>query len=163
VTDYRKFHFRLAGDIRYTIHKYKQVYYVIKVKEDTLAKSRTIMLVDDEVDVLITIKKMLERIGYEVHSFVNPLVAIEHMKDGCQDCVLLVSDIRMPSMSGFQFAKCAKELRPDLKIMFISAFEIHKQEWTKVLPSTQVDGFILKPIQIAQLSQGIQQCYPKTR
>lgn len=129
--------------------------------KDTLAKNNTIMLVDDETDVLIAIKKMLERIGYEVHPFASPFVAIEHIKDGCQDCVLLISDIRMPSMSGFQFVKWAKELRPDLKIMFISAFEIHKQEWTKVLPSTQVDGFILKPIRIAQLAQAVEQCYSK--
>src|SRR5215510_7887405 len=99
------------------------------------------MLVDDEVDVLNALEKMLERIGYRVHSFSSPLVAIEHIKNGCQDCMLLISDIRMPSMSGFQFVKHVKELQPDLRIMFISAFEIQKQEWTKVLPSTQVEGF----------------------
>lgn len=128
-----------------------------------MAKNKTIMLVDDEADVLITIKKMLERIGYEVHSFDSPRVAIEHIKNGCQDCVLLISDIRMPSMSGFQFVKYSKELRPDLRIMFISAFEIHRQEWTKALPSTQIDGFIIKPVRIVQLTQVMQQCYPENR
>ena len=127
------------------------------------AKKQTIMLVDDEVDVLNALEKMLERIGYKVHSFASPLVAIEHIKNGCQDCMLLISDIRMPSMSGFQFVKYVKKLRPDLRVLFISAFEIHKQEWTKVLPSTQVEGFILKPVRISQLEQVIQQCFPRTK
>ncbi|HEY1211612.1 MAG TPA: response regulator [Nitrososphaera sp.] len=120
------------------------------------------MLVDDEADVLNAVEKMLGRIGYVVHSFASPLVAIKHIKNGCPDCMLLISDIRMPSMSGFQFVQYIKELRPDLRVLFISAFEIHKQEWTKVLPSTPVEGFILKPVRISQLEQILQQCCPKT-
>ncbi len=55
----------------------------------------------------------------------------------------------MPQMSGFQVARAVKEIRPDIKIAFITAFEINKSEFEKVLPSTKVDAFITKPVKSA--------------
>jgi DNA-binding NtrC family response regulator len=128
-----------------------------------LAKSGTIMLVDDEADLLSITKRMLENIGYEVHSFDTPSAALEHMNNGCQDCELLVSDVRMPSMSGFEFVKRAKVLRPDIKVVLMSAFEIQRDEWARVLPSTKVDGFITKPVSLSRLAQDIKQCYRENK
>lgn len=109
------------------------------------------MVVDDQKDILTVLTRSLAMNTITVHAFDNPVVALEHIKAGCQDCWLLISDVRMPQMSGFEFVKKAKQLRPDLRILLMTAFEINKQEFQKVLPSVQVDDFIQKPARTDEL------------
>ena len=65
----------------------------------------------------------------------------------------MVTDIRMPDMNGFEVARAVKEIRPDIKIALITAFDINKSEFEKVLPSTQVDAFITKPVKSATFAE----------
>ena len=123
------------------------------------AKALTIMVVDDEPDLLAIIAKILEREGYKTHTFSNPEKALEHIElDRCADCSIIVSDIRMPLITGIQLAKRAKKLRPEIKIILMSAFEIYQNEWQKALPSTDVDGFIQKPFNNSHLVEAIAKC-----
>jgi DNA-binding NtrC family response regulator len=115
------------------------------------------MVVDDEKDILSVITRSLENGGIKVHGFDNPVAALEHIGDGCHDCWLLLSDVRMPQMTGFELVKKAKHLRPELVILLMSSYEINKQEFDKVLPSTKVEGFILKPAKMSQLVEAIKQ------
>lgn len=102
------------------------------------------MVVDDEPDLLAITKMMLEKEGYKVHDYMDPIAALNHIENGCKDCTLLLSDIKMPEMSGFELVRRIKELRPELKVVFTSSFIIHKAEFEKVLPSAKVDDFIQK-------------------
>ncbi len=116
------------------------------------------MLVDDEADVLAVAKRMLEKGGYAVHSFDSPEAALYHVKEqGCKACILVVSDIRMPGMSGFELVRRIKEILPDIKVVLTSSFVIHADEFHKVMPSLQVDDFIKKPFTSSDLLQAIQQ------
>jgi response regulator RpfG family c-di-GMP phosphodiesterase len=54
-------------------------------------------------------------------------------------------------MNGFELYRNIKEMRPDTKIAFITAFEINRDEFTKVLPSIDVNDFIIKPIDMNDL------------
>jgi DNA-binding NtrC family response regulator len=103
------------------------------------------MLVDDEPDVLATTRKMLEKNGYHVHAFGNPEKALQHIKEGCKECELLISDIKMQGLSGFELVRRVKEMRPELKVLLTSSFIIHKGEFEKVLPSIKVNDFVQKP------------------
>jgi DNA-binding NtrC family response regulator len=120
---------------------------------------RDVMVVDDEPDLLTITTKMLETDGYKVHGFGNSVKALEHVEtNGCNECSFLVSDIRMPTINGIELAKRIKKLRPEMKIILMTAFEIHKNEWQKTLPSAQVDEFIQKPISTRELVEAIKKC-----
>jgi CheY-like chemotaxis protein len=57
----------------------------------------------------------------------------------------------MPQMSGFELAREVNRLNPDVKIVLMTAFEISKEEFSKVMPSTRVDDFVRKPAPIKLL------------
>jgi YesN/AraC family two-component response regulator len=67
----------------------------------------------------------------------------------------MLSDIRMPNMSRIQLARKVKETNPDVKVVLMTAFEIRDNEFSKVFPSMQVDGFIQKPVDIGDLTNKI--------
>jgi YesN/AraC family two-component response regulator len=67
----------------------------------------------------------------------------------------VVSDIRMPALSGMQLARKVKEVNPNVKVVLMTAFEIKDNEFSKVFPSTHVDGFVQKPIGIRDLTDKI--------
>ena len=54
-------------------------------------------------------------------------------------------------MSGIQLSRKVKEINPNVKVVLMTAFEIRDNEFSKVFPSTQVDGFVQKPIGIKEL------------
>jgi CheY-like chemotaxis protein len=118
------------------------------------------MVVDDEKDILRVIKRDLgsgrNNNNYETNFLVDAfssselaLDAIEHHPANYYDLVL--TDIRMPKMNGFELYRRIKEKNPSMKIAFITAFEINKEEFSKVLPSIDVKDFIIKPISMANL------------
>ncbi|HEX2556929.1 MAG TPA: response regulator [Nitrososphaera sp.] len=114
------------------------------------------MVVDDESDLLAVTIKMLEKEGYQVHAFSDPEQALQHFKkEDCRTCVLIVSDIRMPAMSGFELVRQIKEIRPQTKVILASSFVIHKGEFEKVMPSLQIDDFVKKPFTKAELVEAI--------
>ena len=117
------------------------------------------MLVDDEPDLLATTRMMLEKNGYKVHSFGMPDEALRHIKEqGCKACVLVVSDIRMPGMSGLELVRHIKKIRPKTKVILMSSFIIHMGEFEKVLPSLKIDSFVKKPFKTADLVEAIKKC-----
>jgi DNA-binding NtrC family response regulator len=115
------------------------------------------MFVDDEPDLLATTRMMLEEAFTRVHSFTNPIAAISHVEDGCMDCKLVLSDIRMPSMSGFELVRRVKDLRPEMKVILMTAFKINQSEAQIVLPSTKVGAFLNKPFRSQDLIEAVKQ------
>lgn len=111
-----------------------------------------VMVVDDEEDILSVFSSLLGKKGYNVHAFSNPEIAFEHFRHSPKECSLIISDVRMPKMSGFQLARKVKELNPKVKVILTSAFEINMAEFEKVLPDVQVDGFLDKPVSLKKLS-----------
>ena len=75
----------------------------------------------------------------------------------------MLSDIRMPEMSGIQLARKVKEINPEVKVVLMTSFEIKDNEFSKVFPSTQVDGFVQKPIGIKDLTDKILDFIGETR
>ncbi len=75
----------------------------------------------------------------------------------------MLSDIRMPGMSGIRLARKVKEINPNIKVVLMPSFEIRDNEFSKVFPSTQVDGFVLKPFGIRDLTDKILNVISKAR
>ncbi len=118
-------------------------------------KASSVLLIDDDKDVLTVLKRSLELKGVNTYGFTNPVLAVEHFRNNAANYDIVVTDIRMPHMNGFEVARAVKEIRPNIKIAFITAFEINKPEFEKVLPSTTVDAFITKPVKQATFAETI--------
>jgi len=106
---------------------------------------RTIILCDDSEDVLEVLTHGLTNAGYDVHAFSDPVKALAHFEEGCRECELLITDVRMPRMNGFQLVRRVRELRPDIKVIMMTAFEINLPEFEAVFPSMKVEGVLRKP------------------
>ena len=109
-------------------------------------KLSTALLIDDDKDVPTVLKYSLELKGVNTHGFTEPVLAVEHFRNNAASYDIVITDIRMPQMNGFEVARAVKEIKADIKLAFITAFEINKSEFEKVLPSTKVDAFITKPV-----------------
>ncbi len=116
-----------------------------------------IMIVDDESDILSVIKRGLEsKNDFVVDTFSKADDAIENFQNHPPDYYdLVITDIRMPKVNGFELYRRIKDTNPNMKIAFITAFEINKEEFSKVIPSVNVTHFISKPVSISKLREKI--------
>jgi DNA-binding NtrC family response regulator len=111
-----------------------------------------IQVVDDEFDIVNIIKLYLKQVGMNVFGFTDPIMALEHFRINCKDYILVVSDIRMPGMNGFEFVRRVREINPAIKVLLMSAFEINSTELSIGLGGAKIEGFIQKPISLHELN-----------
>jgi DNA-binding NtrC family response regulator len=114
-----------------------------------------LLVVDDDPDIVQVLKLGLLKNRFLVNAFTNPEEALQSFKSNAESYCLVLSDVRMPSLSGIQLAKKVKEINPAVKTVLMTAFEVRDSEFSKVFPSTQVDGFVQKPIGISDLTNKI--------
>jgi CheY-like chemotaxis protein len=72
--------------------------------------------------------------GYVVDAFTDPVVALDHFRANAPKYSLILTDVKIPGMSGAELAKRAKKIRPDIRAMVMTPFEVDK-DLRKVLPS----------------------------
>jgi response regulator RpfG family c-di-GMP phosphodiesterase len=84
------------------------------------------------------------------------VLALEHFKANVEQYSLVISDIRMPKMNGYEFIKEVKKIKPNIKVFFMTAFEINEQEFSRVLPDMKINEFIQKPVSIESLVESVQ-------
>jgi DNA-binding NtrC family response regulator len=118
--------------------------------------SKSILAIDDEYDIVNLIQESLERHTFKVCTHTEPLAALEHFTAHSKDYDIVISDIRMPGMNGYEFIRKVKESNPKVKVILMSAFEINDREFHNVLPDIKVDGFLQKPFSIGQLNDLIE-------
>ena len=109
-----------------------------------------ILVVDDEPDIATVIQRALETSGFQVDAFNKPEEALSNFKAGTYD--MLITDIRMPVMNGFELYRQVKKIDDNIKVAFMTAFEVHQDEFRKMFPSTEVRCFIKKPVHMSDLA-----------
>jgi DNA-binding response OmpR family regulator len=107
-----------------------------------------ILMLDDELDVMNLFTLALEQRGFQVIGFTEPMLALDHFQKNSDRYWLVVADIRMPLMDGYEFIKKVKEIKPDVKVFFMSAFLIDDIQFRTGLQSVKVDEYIEKPISL---------------
>jgi DNA-binding NtrC family response regulator len=113
------------------------------------SNSKSIVVVDDERDIVNQIKRSLETMdGLKVYTFTDPFAALEHFSSCCKDNHIVISDIRMPRMNGYEFVKQVKKINPQVKIILMSSFGINDNELLDVLPDVKIDTFLQKPFSL---------------
>lgn len=111
-----------------------------------------VLIVDDDPDITITFKQGLLSNGFEVDAFNDPAQALSFFQASRYD--LLLIDVRMPKMNGFELYKEMEKIDP-VKVCFITAFEVYYEALREVFPTLEVECFITKPIEIANLIKRI--------
>jgi DNA-binding response OmpR family regulator len=103
-------------------------------------------VVDDEPDINMLYHSILERVGYTVESYENPLLALSNFTPGYYD--LAVLDIRMPEMNGFQLCRKLRDLDNRLKICCLTAVELlyYHETDSDVIDDLGRDCFVSKPV-----------------
>jgi CheY-like chemotaxis protein len=109
-----------------------------------------ILAVDDELDILRIVEISLAKWGYAVDAFTDPVAALDHFRTNAPEYSLILTDIKMPGMSGSELAKRAKRIRPDIKVMVMTAFEVDG-DLREALPSLEGHGFLQKPFHTADV------------
>jgi len=110
---------------------------------------RKVAIVDDEVDITTVLKKGLEQNRFSVDAFNDPQAALDSFKPDYYD--LLILDIRMPKMNGFDLYREVRKKDSRVKVCFLTAFEIYYEEFRKMFPTIDVKAFVRKPVSISAL------------
>ena len=115
--------------------------------------TKKILIVDDEADITFTLKEGIEKSGsFSVDTFNDPQLALSNFKSGYYD--LLIIDIRMPNMTGFELYRKIREIDSKVRVCFITAFETYFEKFRQeFFPLEEIKVFIRKPIQIEDLIQ----------
>ncbi|HEU5461417.1 MAG TPA: response regulator [Nitrososphaeraceae archaeon] len=118
---------------------------------------KKILLVDNEVDITYALTNALENYDFYIESFNDPILALNSYKSNFYDLVIL--DIKMPNMDGFELYNKIREKDPQVKICFLTASELFYEEFRKArfLLSEKIgeEYFIQKPIKTDDLVQKI--------
>jgi CheY-like chemotaxis protein len=125
------------------------------VKRDCSQK-KSILLVDDEVDITTVFKLSLEEEDLYVHAYNDPLLALSDYRPGTFDLLLL--DVRMPKMSGFELYKKIRDIEHDgdkPQVCFITAYEEYYTQFETLFPTLEAGCFLRKPISVPDLVKAI--------
>ncbi|MFL6383446.1 MAG: response regulator transcription factor [Nitrososphaeraceae archaeon] len=121
------------------------------MKEDSTYQFR-ILVVDDEPDILLALKIVLESNGFKTEAFGDPILALRSFIAGSYDLALL--DIRMPRITGLGLYKELRRIDNKIRVCFLSAISNY-QEFAKYFPTINENQIIVKPVDNQTLIQRI--------
>lgn len=111
-----------------------------------------IMVIDDDQDVLNLFNDFLTKEGYDTVPYLDPLAALQEIESNPWRYSLIITDIRMPGMSGVELVKRVCAINSDIKVIIMSAFEINGDE----LKEIRVEEHVQKPIHLRALAQSVE-------
>jgi DNA-binding NtrC family response regulator len=127
-------------------------------------------VVDDEKDIVLLFRDALSQIdGCTVFGFTDPQVALEHFITNQQFYYLILTDFRMPTLTGIQLIMKMNEIKPSIRAVLVSAFEMRDEEiFQQCMKKNIINGFLQKPIAMNdlidevknQIGQKDDNCYP---
>ena len=103
------------------------------------------LVVDDESDICLTLANVLEDKRFVVHTFDDPLLALENFRKELYD--LLILDIKMEKMNGLELFREIKKIDNRVKVCFLTASKFNYEAFIDVLSDLKENQFIQKPIQ----------------
>ena len=118
--------------------------------------SHKILVVDDEQDIVFTLKTILTEAGFSVDAFTNPSVAFEMFRPEKYELIIL--DIRMPGLNGFELYMKLLEQDNSIKVLFLTAvneFSMYAKFKNSVSPMSGKRYYLQKPVDLTKLLQRV--------
>jgi DNA-binding response OmpR family regulator len=114
-------------------------------------KKKRVLIVDDEPDVTLVLKQVLDENGFEADSYDEPRLALNNFKANMYDLLLL--DIKMPDINGLDLYQEMRKIDEKVKVCFLTASEMFYEKFRKEEPYSKFDKelFIAKPIENEEL------------
>jgi len=120
-------------------------------------KVLTVMLIDDDPSISFLFTQYLRSAGMIVDSFTDPEKALAHfVESDYRYYDIVITDIRMTQLNGFELYQQLKTLDPNLQIIFVTALDI-AQEITTLLPEVKLNQFLIKPVNPSVLINSVKQ------
>ena len=127
--------------------------YLMKKINDNLSstnKKCSIVLVDDNLELVTLFKEILEKNGYKVCGFNNPENALEFIQKNLDKCNLVISDYQLPQINIYELGKKIREIDKNIKMILVSDYDDRHK-------NTSEFKFIQKPITIDNLMETIEE------
>jgi CheY-like chemotaxis protein len=128
-----------------------------QLEQEIRSQSKRILLVDDNRDITLTYKQALEaeneksgnKTYFKVDTYNDTIQALAEFKPNFYD--LLLIDVNIPKMNGFEFSRQILELDVNVRVCYITAAEINLQALREQFPTLSIGCFIKKPIGVEDL------------
>ena len=117
----------------------------------------SILIVEDEIELASLYREFVNDLGYDVDSFTDPFLALEHFKYSSKEYSLVLTDLRMPAMSGIELALKVREINDRMKIFLMTAFDVTDIENQIQYKLARIDRIIQKPIKLSILKDILNQ------
>jgi DNA-binding response OmpR family regulator len=117
------------------------------------------LIADDELDLLNVMQRWLLMHGFKLCLFTDGLAALKHLSSNSKDHHIVICNIRLPDMSGNEFAKQVKEINSQVKVILTGSFEMEDKQLSNILSDTKADAYIQKPYSLEMLRNVIQEQY----
>jgi two-component system, OmpR family, response regulator ChvI len=109
-------------------------------------KNKRIIILDDDEDVLFTYRSFLKDYDYHITCFTDPTLTLNYIKDLSEfNDLLLILDIRMKNLNGFQLHQQIKAIDPTIKILFVTGLDI-LDEMLSIVPGISKNHIMRKPV-----------------
>lgn len=116
------------------------------------AADRSIAIIDDERDLLFVYKKALELQGLKVVTFDDSIKALDELKERYKKYCMILVDIRMPKVNGYQVVNEIRDIDPFIKTILMSAYDVSELDVSDNLNSgVKIDQVLHKPFSLIKL------------
>lgn len=122
--------------------------------DKSIARGTKLLLVDDELDVMLSFKKGLEMQGYTVDGYTDSELALANFRPDTYH--LLILDINMPKLDGFKLFQQIEKKDPKVKVCFITAYETYFEAFKEIFPDLDIGYFVKKPISLNDLGKKVE-------
>lgn len=126
-----------------------------RVHKEPLKGTGTILLIEDELAVIETLRKLLERLGYKVLEAKTGKDAIRLVRAYEGEIDLAILDVFLPDMNGNKVYPLLKEFRPDMKVLVFSGYSIEGP--AQEILDAGAHGFVQKPVSAEELSEKLKE------
>lgn len=113
----------------------------------------TVMVVDDETNLTMLGRHMLEHAGYTVITFNDPQIALEEFTKDPAGVDVLVTDYTMPQLTGIQLIDSMRALRPDLAVVLCTGYRVERVE--QYMDEGKIDVFLDKPYTVEDIQGAV--------
>jgi DNA-binding NtrC family response regulator len=119
-----------------------------------MSDTHLIMVVDDEPDLLCMVERYLKRWKFDTEGYTDPVKALNVFQSNPSRYSLVLTDVRMPHMSGIELTHKILTIKPDMKVVIMTAYEM-TEEMLSGVPVVRHSEILKKPFRLAEICESV--------